>query len=178
MEPLLHVAIPFVALVQLGVKPAKAAPLALLGVVPDLDALLLVHRSVSHSALILSLVWIPVLVLVFFYRPEYRKVAVLGLLVLLSHPVLDVMGSSTPILWPLLETSIYIKLSLNGKVGEGVSLIPQVEVHRTATVFKQVSEIDYPIFTGEGLLLTLILITPIVLNMLIERKTLGQSGPP
>ena len=166
--------IPFVALVLLGVKPHKAAPLAVLGVLPDLDALLLVHRSVSHSVVVLSLAWAPVLAFAYFIRPEYRRMAALGLLVLLSHPVVDVMGGSTPILWPLMDTSLHLIFSLNGKVGEGVSLIPRLEVQRTATVFKQVASLDYPLFTGEGLVVSLILLTPMVLNLLRERRAAGR----
>jgi hypothetical protein len=171
LEPLLHVVLPFTALVLGGVKPHKAAPLAVLGIVPDLDALFLVHRSISHSAVILSLAWAPILAITYF-KPRYRK---LGLLVLLSHPVIDMMGSSTPILWPLLDTSIHISLSLNGKVGEGVSLIPRVEVQRTATVFKQVTSIDYPLFTGEGLTVSLLLLIPLALNLLRERRSAGNA---
>lgn len=166
--------IPFVALVLLGVKPHKAAPLALLGVLPDLDALLLVHRSVSHSVVVLSLVWAPLLAFAYFIRPEYRRMAALGLLVLLSHPVVDVMGGSTPILWPLMDTSFHIMLSLNGKVGGGVSLIPRLEVQRTTTVFKQVASLDYPLFTGEGLMVSLILLTPVILSLLRERHAAGR----
>ena len=174
MEPLLHVVIPFVALVLLGVKPRKAAPLALLGVLPDLDALLLVHRSVSHSVVVQSLAWAPLLTFAYFIRPEYRRVTALGLLVLLSHPVVDVMGGSTPIFWPLMDTSLRLMLSLNGKVGEGVSLIPRLEVQRTTTVFKQVASLDYPLFTGEGLMVSLILLTPVMLSLLRERHATGR----
>jgi membrane-bound metal-dependent hydrolase YbcI (DUF457 family) len=173
LEPLLHVVVPFTALILSGVKPHKAAPLAVLGVLPDLDALLLLHRSLSHSAVILSLAWAPILAFAYF-RPEYRKTAALALLVLLSHPVLDMMGSSTPILWPLLDTSIHLKLSLNGKIGDGVSLSPHLEVQRTATVFEQVASIDYPLFTGEGLMISLLLLTPIALNFLWERRSAGR----
>jgi hypothetical protein len=118
--------------------------------------------------------WAPILAITYF-KPRYRKMAALGLLVLLSHPVIDMMGSSTPILWPLLDTSIHISLSLNGKVGEGVSLIPRVEVQRTATVFKQVTSIDYPLFTGEGLTVSLLLLIPLALNLLRERRSAGNA---
>lgn len=170
MEPLLHVVLPFTALVLGGVKPRKAAPLSILGVLPDLDALFLVHRSISHSAIVLSLVWAFVLAIAYFVRPGYKKMAVLGLLVLLSHPVLDMMGGSTPILWPLLDTSIHLRLSLNGSVGGGVSISPRVEVITTATVFQQVTSIDYPLFTGEGLMISLLLLTPMALNLLRGKR--------
>ena len=178
LEPLLHVVLPFAAMVLGGVSPRRAAPLALLGVLPDLDALFLVHRSLSHSVLVLALAWAPIAAIT-FWRPEHRGAAAFGLLVLLSHPVLDMMGSSTPILWPLLGDSIYLRLALNGRVGAGVSLSPRVEVHTSATVFRQVASIDYPLFTGEGLMVSLLLLAPVALNLIrMRRSTEIQAARP
>ena len=169
MEPLLHVAVPFTALVLLGIKPRAALPLALLGALPDLDALFLIHRSISHSAIILTLAWAPVLAATWLHRPTYKGYAVMGLLVLLSHPAIDMMGGYTPILWPLLDDSIRLNLSLNGRVGEGVSISPSIRLHSTPTVFQPVTSLDYPLFTGEGLVISLILLAPIALNIIRER---------
>ena len=169
MEPLLHVVVPFTALTLLGIKPRAALPLALLGALPDLDALFLVHRSMSHSAIILTLAWTPVLAATWLRRPKHRLHAVTGLLVLLSHPIIDMTGGYTPILWPLLDDSIRLSLSLNGRVGSGVSISPLVHVHSTPTVFQSVTSLDYPLFTGEGLAISLILLAPIALNLIRER---------
>jgi predicted nucleotidyltransferase len=49
LEPLIHLILPLTALTLLGVDFRKALPLALFGLLPDLDALLLIHRSLSHS---------------------------------------------------------------------------------------------------------------------------------
>ena len=169
LEPLLHVVVPFVALVLYGVEPRRAAPLSLLGVVPDLDALLLVHRSLSHSVVVLGLVWVPVLAYVRMRRPGLWVEAVLGLLVLVSHPVLDMVGGYTPVLWPLYGDSIYLRMALDGRVSPGVSFNPRVEVLGVPTVFKPVASLDYPLFTGEGLAVSLILLLPIVLSMVKPR---------
>lgn len=171
MEPLLHVVVPFTSLVLLGIKPRAAAPLALLGVLPDLDALFLIHRSLSHSAIILTLAWTPILAATWLQRPEWRGYASIGLIVLMSHPVADMMGGYTPILWPLLNDSIWLNLSLNGRISEGVSISPKMSVHSTPTVFQSVTSLDYPLFTGEGLMISLILVTPIAINLIRKRHT-------
>jgi membrane-bound metal-dependent hydrolase YbcI (DUF457 family) len=178
MEPLLHVVVPFTALVLLGIKPRAAAPLALLGVLPDLDALLLTHRSLSHSVIILSLAWAPILAATWFRKPELRVYAVIGLLVLVSHPVIDMMGGYTPVLWPLLDDSISVNLALNGHISEGVSISPTMSVQSIPTVFQSVTSIDYPLFTGEGMMISLILLTPIALDLLKKRLTMRIQDNP
>lgn len=169
MELLLHFMIPFVLLVTLGFKPRKAVPLALLGVVPDLDVFLLVHRSISHSIFILFLAWSPVMVYAFI-KPGCRRFAALGLLVLLSHPLLDVMGSSTPILWPIIENSIHFRFSLNARASGLLSISPQFEFSSIATMFDRATILNYPIVTGEGLMLSFFLLAPIIYNSLRSRS--------
>jgi len=174
MEPLLHVVVPFAALVLLGIKPRAAAPLAMLGVLPDLDALLLTHRSLSHSIIVQSLAWAPALAAAWVLRPQWRGYAIIGLLVLVSHPVTDMMGGYTPILWPLLGNSISLELSLNGRVAEGVFISPKVSLQSMPTVFQSVASLDYPLFTGEGLMISLILLTPIALDLLRKRPAANE----
>ncbi|MEM0314375.1 MAG: hypothetical protein QXQ41_07505, partial [Candidatus Bathyarchaeia archaeon] len=62
MEPIIHFVAPFVALVAAGVKPKKSFLLALLGLIPDIDAILLVHRSFTHSIIVIFLVMAPLIV--------------------------------------------------------------------------------------------------------------------
>ncbi|MBS7659884.1 hypothetical protein KEJ28_04275, partial [Candidatus Bathyarchaeota archaeon] len=56
MEPLLHFTIPFLSFLLVGVQPKKAFLLSLLALVPDLDALFLVHRSFTHSIVCISII--------------------------------------------------------------------------------------------------------------------------
>jgi len=44
-----------------------------------------------------------------------------------------------------------------------------MRVHSTPTVFQPVTSLDYPLFTDEGLAISLILLAPIALNILRER---------
>jgi membrane-bound metal-dependent hydrolase YbcI (DUF457 family) len=169
MEPLLHVVVPFAALILLGIKPRVAAPIAMLGMLPDLDALLLTHRSLSHSVIILSLAYAPVLAVTWFLRPQWRGYVVIGLLVLILHPVTDMMGGYTPVLWPILNDSIRLNLSLNGRISEGVTISPTMSVQSIPTVFQSVTSLDYPLFTGEGFMISLILLTPIALDMIRKK---------
>jgi len=168
MEPLLHYVLPLIALILLGEKPRTAAILATLGVVSDIDALLLIHRSLSHSLIIIGLIYTPLFVYAWFRKPELQRTFILAFLVTASHPILD-LGGMTPILWPIIQHSISLQLSLNGVVQEGLTFRPRININQAPTDFTRVTGIDYPLFTQDGLLTTLILLLPLTYNLIKKR---------
>jgi membrane-bound metal-dependent hydrolase YbcI (DUF457 family) len=58
-----HFAVPFSALVSAGVKPKKAFLASLFSLLPDFDALFLVHRSFSHSLFVIMCAALPFVVI-------------------------------------------------------------------------------------------------------------------
>ena len=165
---MVHYVLPLAALMLLGVKPRTAATLAILGVISDVDALMLIHRSISHSILIMGLIIAPLLVYAKYRRPDLQNTLLLAFLVLASHPILD-LESLTPIFWPLLPYSLSLKLSLNGVIEEGLSLRPLISMSSQPTIFTKATGLDYPLFTQEGLLISLILLAPIIYNQIKKR---------
>jgi membrane-bound metal-dependent hydrolase YbcI (DUF457 family) len=168
MEPLLHVVLPFVALVLLGLEPQKALPLGLLGILPDLDVIFLIHRSISHSTVVTILLAAPILLYVWYKKPGYRSYALLGLMAVLSHQILDLFNGYTPILWPLSQESYWMETILNGRIGSEITLQPILEIYHRPTVFQTFSGLDAPIFTSEGLAITLTLLLPIAYTFIKE----------
>lgn len=164
----MHFALPLTALLLLRLELRTATPLALLGLLPDLDALLLIHRSFSHSLVVVGLLFLPILLIARRYRPEHQRTVILAFLVTASHPILD-LGGLTPILWPIYPYSVSVRLALNGVLGEGMGLSPMVDIRQAPPDFSKVPSIDYPLFTQEGLLLTVVLLLPILYN-LIQRR--------
>lgn len=75
MEPLIHFVVPFVALMLAGVEFKKASFISLLALLPDLDALFLVHRSLSHSILVVLIVIVPFLLLTYKFKPSFHGYA-------------------------------------------------------------------------------------------------------
>jgi hypothetical protein len=161
MEPLLHFVLPLISLLLLREKPKNAALFALLGILPDMDAVLLVHRSFSHSIIVMILIFVPIYMLSRLYKPEYVRFIILGFLIIISHPVLD-LGGYTPIFWPVYKSSIKLGVSLNGVVNEGIRLRPHLQVSQEPTYFIKYSSIDYPLFTYDGLMISLILLLPVI----------------
>jgi membrane-bound metal-dependent hydrolase YbcI (DUF457 family) len=159
VEPIVHFALPLAALLLLGLDLRKAVPLALLGILPDLDSLLLIHRSFSHSIIVLSLLFLTIFILIRHYRPAHQRTVLLGFLVVASHIFLD-LGALTPIFWPIYPYNISISFSLNIVLGNGLGLSPILHVTQVPTDFSRVPGFDYPLFTEEGMLITAVLLLP------------------
>ena len=160
MEPLVHFTVPFVALTLMGVSPRKAIPLALLALLPDLDALLLVHRSVSHSLVVMAAVMVPIMVVA--YRAGLRlRTWALAFFSLASHSFLDLFSGSTPILWPLYDRAVDVQAELITHIGGSISFDASFKVWTEPISFSVGPSLDAPIFTGGGLVVSAVLISAV-----------------
>jgi membrane-bound metal-dependent hydrolase YbcI (DUF457 family) len=164
VEPIVHFVVPLTTLLLLGIELRTAVPLAILGVLPDLDSLLLIHRSFSHSIVVIGLLFLAIFLVVRHYRPAHKGIVVLGFLVVASHLILD-LGGLTPILWPIYPFDVAAKFSLNIVVGNGIGLSPNLNLTQAPTEFSRMPGLDYPLFTEEGLLLTAVLLIPVLYNL-------------
>ena len=164
VEPLIHLVIPFAALTLYGLEWREALPLALLALLPDLDVFLHVHRSMSHSLVVVSLVGLPLLMLA--YRLKASRVGWLVLLAVASHIALDVFAGYTPILWPLYGNSVWIQTELMAQISSIPTLIPALKIAMEPTRFIPFQSIDAPLLTGKGLIISMVLILPILVKAL------------
>jgi len=170
MEVLLHFTIPFIMLTQLGLKPKKALALGVLAILPDLDVLFLVHRSLSHSLFVLGLAALPFFIYSWKFKPRLLRTVWLGFITVLSHIILDLFNGYTPILWPLYLHSLSVNAGLNGNIGSGVALHPTLQVYQTPTVFHRQAVFDAPLFKSSGLVVSLILIAPVLYRLFIMKR--------
>ena len=141
----------------------------LIALVPDLDALLHVHRSVTHSIIILSIVGLTALMIVKRVgRP--MRLAVASTLGLLSHPLLDTFQSPTPILYPLSRYSYHISPTFMVKISEAITPQPAIKVVSEPTRFTYFKSMDAPIFTDTGFIISLLLIiVPLIHSLFINK---------
>ena len=102
---LTHFAVAF-ALASPFIGIGRAALAGVVALLPDLDALFHVHRSVTHSAVVLLALALPIAYLAHRLGVGRRTLA-LAIASLASHPVLDAFQTYTPILYPFLG-SIYV----------------------------------------------------------------------
>jgi len=138
------------------VEPKRALLLALVGLLPDVDALLLVHRWVTHSIPVALLASAPLLALTYAYRREYFGVAVLAVLLYTTHVVMDVFTGLTPIMWPL-APAIAVNIEVNGVYGvDGIRVTPGFEVVVGPVDFARRDSVEGPLVSETGLMLALV----------------------
>jgi len=164
VEPLVHFVVPLAALLLFGVELKKALSVSLFALLPDVDALFLVHRSLSHSIVVMLIVVAPFLVLIYKFKPRLQVYGLLGLLATVSHSVLDVFNGFTPILWPLYNYSVWIQAGLGVHIGSSPSVMSSARLLFEPVRFESFQGLDAPLFTGEGLILSLVLLSPVLLR--------------
>ncbi|MEM0253225.1 MAG: metal-dependent hydrolase [Candidatus Bathyarchaeia archaeon] len=171
MEPLLHFTIPFLSFLLVGVQPTKAFLLSLLALVPDLDALFLVHRSFTHSIVCISIILLIAVLMLRKFRSGMLRYAFMGFFAIASHLVLDVFTGFTPILWPLYNFSIWISLDITAHVGSLPSLMLHFTLLKEPITFVATKSLDAPIFTSYGLAIVAVLLMPVLISLIKIRRT-------
>ena len=163
-EPLLHFVIPFSVLVMCGVGVKKSAFIACLATLPDLDVLFHVHRSFSHSIFFILLFCAPAIVITAATHSKRTSDAIIATLVILSHPFMDLFTYFTPIFWPLYNNSIYIVTEMMTNMDNVSQLHLLFDIKLEPVVFYQTISVDAPIFTSQGVAITLVILIGLVLK--------------
>ncbi|RZN40551.1 MAG: metal-dependent hydrolase [Methanophagales archaeon ANME-1-THS] len=169
-EPLLHFIVPFSVLVMCGIGLKKSAFFASFALVPDLDVLFHIHRSFSHSAIIIFLLCAPAVIIPAVKHSGRTYDAAMVTLVVLSHPFLDMFTYFTPLFWPLYNYSIYIVAELMTNM-ENIAKVQWVfDIKLQPVMFNQTLSIDAPIFTSPCVAVTLVITLGLVLNNFVRKK--------
>ena len=146
------------------VGPRRALLLAFVGLLPDVDALLLAHRWVTHSIPVALLASTPLLALTYAYRRGYVGVAVLAVLLYTLHIVMDLLTGLTPALWPL-TPALAVNIEVNGAYSvNGVRVTPGFEVVVGPVDFARRDSVEGPLVSETGLMLALV----VALTSLVE----------
>ena len=161
----------------LGVLVAKtrvstkwALVLGLIGLLPDIDVLLRIHRWLTHSLVVVVLIATPLLVLINLHWRDKLGLALLALLIVTLHLVMDVFTGSTPILWPLID-SVWVKVAVNGVTSStGVTIILSLAVITLRPDFTQREIIEGPIITELGTILVVVAVVILVLDYFSRAK--------
>lgn len=164
-EPLIHFAVPFASLRAFGVDLRMAVLVSLVAVVPDLDVLFNVHRSQTHSVIMLAVVALPLLVLIRNHK-EARTFVLLGAFGVLTHLVLDLFQAPTPFLWPLLNQSLLVSVRLDFHIGSIPMITGSAELIFGKSTIEFFSSFKAPLLTTEGLGVSLVLLAPTILTFL------------
>jgi membrane-bound metal-dependent hydrolase YbcI (DUF457 family) len=144
--------------------------LGILGLIPDIDALLRIHRWLTHSLVVIVLVATPLLALIRLRWRGKFSLALLALLIVALHPVMDVFTGQTPILWPLVD-SVWIKVSVNGASSStGVTITPSIAVITSRPSFTQREVVEGPVVTELGVVLAVVAVVILALDYLSRAR--------
>jgi glycosyltransferase involved in cell wall biosynthesis len=171
-ELLLHFSIPFSLVAPvLGIKRALLA--GFIAILPDIDALMYVHRSLTHSIPLLTIPVILLMLVSWKAGKGLRTIAACSLS-LLSHPILDLFQSPTPVLYPLSQYSYHLSVKMNTLISEKIIPEVSVRVNFETTNFSRFQTFDAPIFTDVGFIISLILVVFPSIHRVA--KTLRHTG--
>lgn len=153
-----------------ALRPRYAAIVALAGLLPDLDALLGIHRWVTHSLPVILVIALPVLLATYVARRRYLGTATLALALYSLHIALDTLTSPTPVLWPL-APSIWVRVEVGGRVGLGVlSVDVAVATVTKPADFTRRTYVEGPIVSEVGLVLAVVAVALAVAEYLAGRR--------
>jgi membrane-bound metal-dependent hydrolase YbcI (DUF457 family) len=168
-DPLTHFSTAFAITAPfLGTKKAIIA--GIIALLPDTDALTYIHRSATHSAIIMLAITIPLTLITWEKRPAYTKTAALYTIALLTHPILDMFQTYTPIFYPLTAYSILVNVKAGIVVDNIIKPYINTAIQTTPTDFTPFTHLDAPLIMQETLIPSLILITTPLLYTFTRKK--------
>ena len=156
MEPLLHFTLPFVAMALLGLKFKKALVASAAALVLDMDFLLHIHRSLSHSFVVVMIAMAVLLALTF--RSGLKSYVLLSMLAISSHLVFDLFTYYTPVLWPLYGDSVWIVADLKVHYGSALTLLPNFSILTQPVSFQPFQSAEGTLLSSEGLIISVMLL--------------------
>jgi len=147
-----------------------ALVLALVGLLPDVDALLRIHRWVTHSLVLTALVATAIVLPAICLSFKYLNYLITAVALYSLHLVMDILTAPTPILWPLVNKEYMLSLGLDGIVSsEGVGVKPYAEIVVTDVDFTPKPVIDGPIVSTTGIIISIAIIALTLIEWLRRR---------
>ena len=162
---MVHIILPLFVMSMIGMRLRVALPLSLLAVVPDLDVLFGVHRSVLHSVVVVVMIFIPIIIITKVLNERIVKYAIASFMVILSHIFLDMFTGYTPVLWPLFNKSVYIVTSMTVNTVNIYDIKLTFHMYLKPVEFR-LHEMDAPIFTNSGVALTCLFLVGTILKQI------------
>jgi hypothetical protein len=86
----------------------------------------------------------------------------------------DSFCSYTPALWPLVSYSVFFRFELLMEMNKGLHINPLLCVLSVPTKFNTFTGFDAHILTGEGFVITFVLLTPIIYQEINERLSFHE----
>jgi len=127
---------------------------ALVGLLPDIDALIGVHRWITHSLIVAPpLAGLAATLVVYYARPGHVWIPLLALSLYMLHIVLDAFTAPTPLLYPLTSNSYMVSIGVNASIARGVvSVEPEATLLSEPVDFTPRQAIEGPVVSETGVI--------------------------
>jgi len=159
-----------VLVARVRVDTRIALLVGLVGLIPDIDALLRIHRWITHSLVLVALFTTPLVILVYWRGRRYFGLALTILLIYTLHLLLDIFTGPTPILYPLAD-SIWIKIQVNGaSTTTGIAINPSITVATMKPDFTRREIVEGPLVTETGAIIAAVTAVILLLEYFFRAK--------
>jgi len=149
---------------------------ALVGLLPDIDALIGVHRWIMHSLIVALPAGLLVTVVVYYTRPGRVWIPLLALSLYMLHIVLDVFTAPTPLLYPLTGNSYMVSIGVNASIAGGiVSLKPEATLLSEPVDFTPRQAVEGPVVSGVGVIVATSIGVAVLAEKLHRGKPRGET---
>jgi len=153
--------------------------IALVGLLPDIDALMRVHRWITHSLIVALLAGLLATLVVYYTRPGHVWIPLLALALYILHIVLDAFTAPTPLLYPFTSSSYMVSIGVNGSIAGGIiSLKPEATLLSEPVDFTPRQAVEGPVISEAGVIVATSIGVAILAEKLAQRKhdTLKKTG--
>jgi len=146
---------------------------ALIGLLPDVDSLLRIHRWFTHSLVITALATAVAAVIITYVNSKLLKYVVLTSAAIYTlHILLDMFTASTPIAWPLTNKAYMISIELNGAIANGgLNISLNTALVNTTADFTPKQVVEGPIVTEQGIIVAIGVGAMLILEKTFLRKS-------
>jgi len=144
---------------------------ALIGLLPDVDSLLRIHRWFTHSLIITALVTAVAAVFITYVNSRLLKYVFLTSAIYTLHILPDMFTAPTPIAWPLTNKAYMISIELNGAIANGgLNISLNTALVNTTADFTPKQVVEGPIVTEQGIIVVIGVGATLILEKTFLRK--------
>jgi len=158
------------------VRLRYALVLAFMGVLPDIDVVFRVHRSLTHSLVLTAVPFLLVLVTLRHAKPGCNTFVLLGMALYDIHILMDLFIAPTPILWPLINASMTLNVEIYAILNsQGLELAPKLTLINTPCDFTQKPLLGGALLSTTGVITAVTTTSILSIEWLLSRKRLSNE---
>jgi len=146
-----------------------------ISILPDLDVLFRVHRSISHSLIFITIIMLPLIV--HLRGRRLFRYAFLAYVAYVLHILLD-LQAPTPVFWPIFNGAIWISASFYVQASSPLALDAYIAPHFKEYEFRSLSEFLYKAADYNALIFASLMILVFTLGLASNLHSFRSSKQP